>query len=122
MASGDPQDLELIRQATRDLARRFDLGYWREKDKKGEYPGSSSPLSPTEGWLGAMIPEEYGGLGKLGLTESAVMMGEIAASGSGLSGGSAIHSYSLPAARFCGMARRRWRSVSTCPSWPAAGC
>jgi hypothetical protein len=44
-----------------------------------------------------MIPEEYGGLG-LGLTESAVMMEEVAASGAGMSGASAIHFYVFPPA------------------------
>jgi hypothetical protein len=47
------------------------------------------------GWLGAMIPEEYGGLG-LGLTESAVMLHEVAASGAGTSGASALHFYIFP--------------------------
>jgi alkylation response protein AidB-like acyl-CoA dehydrogenase len=42
-----------------------------------------------------MIPEEYGGLG-LGLTESAVMLHEVAASGAGTSGASAIHFYIFP--------------------------
>jgi acyl-CoA dehydrogenase len=45
--------------------------------------------------LGAMIPEEYGGLG-LGLTESAIMLTEVAASGAGMSGASAIHFYIFP--------------------------
>jgi hypothetical protein len=37
----DTSDLELIRQTTGELARKFDLDYWRQKDKKSEYPGSS---------------------------------------------------------------------------------
>jgi NAD(P)-dependent dehydrogenase (short-subunit alcohol dehydrogenase family) len=45
-----------------------------------------------------MIPEEYGGLG-LDLTESAIMMTEVAASGAGMSGASR-----RPARRW-----RRWR-------------
>jgi alkylation response protein AidB-like acyl-CoA dehydrogenase len=43
------------------------------------------------------ITEEYGGLG-LGLTESAIMMEEVAASGAGMSGASAIHFYVFPPA------------------------
>ncbi|MFC7010847.1 acyl-CoA dehydrogenase family protein [Streptomyces viridiviolaceus] len=90
-------DLELIRKTVRELARKFDYGYWREKDKKGEYPWEFVKAFADGGWLGAMIPEEYGGLG-LGLTESAVMMTEIAQSGAGMSGGSAIHFYVFPPA------------------------
>ena len=97
MTSTDERDLDLVRKSARELARRFDLGYWREKDKKGEYPWEFVKTFADAGWLGAMIPEEYGGLG-LGLTESAIMMTEVAASGAGMSGASAIHFYVFPPA------------------------
>jgi acyl-CoA dehydrogenase len=97
MTSTDDRDLDLVRRSARELARRFDLGYWREKDKKGEYPWEFVKAFADGGWLGAMIPEEYGGLG-LGLTESAIMMSEVAASGAGMSGASAIHFYVFPPA------------------------
>lgn len=93
--TSDTTDLELIRKASRDLARRFDLEYWREKDKKVEYPWEFVKAFAAGGWLGAMIPEEYGGLG-LGITESAVMLHEVAASGAGTSGASALHFYIFP--------------------------
>jgi hypothetical protein len=91
----DDSDLELIRKTTRELSRRFDLEYWREKDKKAEYPWEFVKAFADGGWLGAMIPEEYGGLG-LGLTESAIMLHEVAASGAGTAGASAIHFYIFP--------------------------
>ncbi|MFF1690163.1 MULTISPECIES: acyl-CoA dehydrogenase family protein [unclassified Streptomyces] len=97
MATTELSDLDLIRKTVRELSRKFDYGYWREKDKKGEYPWEFVKAFADGGWLGAMIPEEYGGLG-LGLTESAVMMTEIAQSGAGMSGGSAIHFYVFPPA------------------------
>ncbi|MDT3444912.1 MULTISPECIES: acyl-CoA dehydrogenase family protein [unclassified Pseudofrankia] len=93
--TSDADDLELIRKTTRDLARRFDLEYWRRKDKNAEYPWEFVQAFAEGGWLGAMIPEAYGGLG-LGLTESAVMLHEVAASGAGTSGASAIHFYIFP--------------------------
>jgi acyl-CoA dehydrogenase len=97
MSSTDDRDLDLVRKSVRELARRFDLGYWRQKDKKEEYPWEFVHAFADAGWLGAMIPEEYGGLG-LGLTESAIMMCEVAASGAGMSGASAIHFYVFPPA------------------------
>lgn len=97
MTSADPRDLELIRKSTRELARRFDLGYWRQKDKQEEYPWEFVRAFAEGGWLGAMIPEEYGGIG-LGLAESAIMLTEIAGSGAGMSGASAIHFYVFPPA------------------------
>ncbi|WP_426518153.1 acyl-CoA dehydrogenase family protein [Diaminobutyricibacter sp. McL0618] len=90
-------NIEIVRQATRDLARRFDNDYWLEKDRNHEYPWDFIKAFADGGWLGAMIPEEYGGIG-LGLQEAAVMMNEIAASGAGMSGGSAIHFYVFPPA------------------------
>jgi acyl-CoA dehydrogenase len=71
----DASDLEIVRKATRELSRRFDLEYWRDKDKKGQYPWEFVRAFAEGGWLGTMIPEEYGGIG-LGLTASAVMLGE----------------------------------------------
>ncbi|RYE41535.1 MAG: acyl-CoA dehydrogenase [Hyphomicrobiales bacterium] len=91
----DTDQLELIKKTVGELARKFDLEYWREKDKKGEYPWEFVKAFADGGWLGAMIPEEYGGLG-LGLAESAVMMHEIAASGAGTGGASAVHFYIFP--------------------------
>ncbi|MBA3741432.1 acyl-CoA dehydrogenase family protein [Sporichthya sp.] len=83
-------DLELIRKTVRGLANRFTLDYWREKDQTGTYPWEFIRAFAEGGWMGAMIPEEYGGLG-LGLTESGVMLHEIALSGAGTGGVSAIH-------------------------------
>jgi alkylation response protein AidB-like acyl-CoA dehydrogenase len=95
MTVKDPGDLELVRKASRELARRFDYEYWREKDRKSEYPWEFVKVFAEGGWLGAMIPEEYGGLG-LGVTESGIMLHEVAASGAGTGGASAIHFYIFP--------------------------
>ena len=32
------RDLDLVRTSVRELAGRFDLGYWRQRDKQAEYP------------------------------------------------------------------------------------
>lgn len=88
------EDLELIRKTTREIASKFDLEYWRQKDKDHEYPWEFVKAFADGGWLGAMIPEEYGGIG-LGLKESAVMLHEIGYSG-GTGGASAIHFYIFP--------------------------
>jgi hypothetical protein len=88
-------DLEEVRTAVRDLASRFDLRYWRERDREGSYPWEFVRAFADAGWLGIMVPEEYGGLG-LGITEAAVMLHEVAASGAGMSGASAVHFYIFP--------------------------
>ncbi|WKN61014.1 acyl-CoA dehydrogenase family protein (plasmid) [Rhodococcus opacus] len=89
--------VDVVRKATRELARSFDLEYWRQKDKKAEYPREFVKAFADGGWLGLIIPEEYGGLG-LGMTEAAVMLYEISASGAANSGASAIHFSIFPPA------------------------
>src|SRR5204863_333664 len=42
------------------------------------------------GWLGIVIPEEYGGTG-LGILEASLMLEEVAASGACMNGASALH-------------------------------
>jgi acyl-CoA dehydrogenase len=106
MSDPGESTIDIVRKATRELARKFGYGYWRERDKLGEYPWEFVTAFAQGGWLGALIPEEYGGLG-LGLAECGVMMQEIAASGAGASGGSAVHFYLFPPPRSSATARRR---------------
>ena len=77
------------------LARSFSLDYWLEKDRKAEYPCEFVRAFAQAGWLGMIIPEEYGGSG-LGVTEAALMLHEICAAGAGTTGASPIHFYMFP--------------------------
>ena len=86
---------ELIRKEVAALARSFSLDYWLEKDRKHQYPHEFVKAFAENGWVGLMIPEAYGGAG-LGVTEAAIMLHEICASGAGTSGASPIHFYCFP--------------------------
>jgi alkylation response protein AidB-like acyl-CoA dehydrogenase len=86
---------ELIKKEVGALARTFSPDYWLEKDRKHEYPWEFVKAFAAGGWLGMIIPEEYGGSG-LGVTEAALMLGEICAAGAGTSGASPIHFYMFP--------------------------
>jgi acyl-CoA dehydrogenase len=86
---------ELIRKEVAALARSFSLDYWLEKDRKGEFPWDFVKAFAQGGWLGTIIPEEYGGSG-LGVTEAAILLHEICAAGAGTSGASPIHFYVFP--------------------------
>src|SRR6201997_5756181 len=97
MSDTEESTVDVVRKATAELARSFGHEYWRNKDKHGEYPWEFVRAFADGGWLGALIPEEYGGLG-LGIAESGVMMQEIAASGAGASGASAVHFSLFPPA------------------------
>src|SRR5919206_1884231 len=86
---------EMIRKEVATLARSFSLDYWLEKDRKHEYPWDFVKAFAKAGWLGAIVPEAFGGSG-LGVTEAAILLHEICAAGAGTSGASPIHFYVFP--------------------------
>ena len=69
-----------IREEIRRVCREFPDAYWREVDRKREYPESFVRKLTELGWLAALIPEEYGGTG-LGITEASIILEEINRSG-----------------------------------------
>ncbi len=81
---------ESIREAIARLCAPFDADYWLRKDREGGFPDDFHRALADAGWLGIAMPEAHGGAG-LGITEAALMMQTIAATGAGLSGASAIH-------------------------------
>jgi acyl-CoA dehydrogenase len=71
-----PAELDAIRGAVRDLCNRFPMTYWRDLDRRDEYPTEFVQAMTDAGWLAALIPEEYGGAG-LGVSEASVILEEI---------------------------------------------
>src|SRR5688500_2248875 len=69
-----------LREAIRDLCRRFPDEYFRKIDAERGYPEAFVDALTEAGWLAALIPQEYGGAG-LGLAEASVIMEEINRSG-----------------------------------------
>jgi acyl-CoA dehydrogenase len=84
------EDQEAIRSAVRDLAGAFDDTYWLECDSQHAFPWEFYEAFAKGGWLGIAVPEEYGG-GGLGITEAALLLEEVAASGAAMSGCSSMH-------------------------------
>ena len=69
--------------------RRHD--YWSALRPGAPLPvGRSTTRWPTGGWIGIAIPEQYGGGGQ-GITEAAIVLDRVAASGAGMNGSSALH-------------------------------
>ena len=79
-----------MRLAIDKICARFGDDYWLARDRDGKFPDEFHRALAADGWLGVCIPQAYGGSG-LGITEAAVMMQTIAASGAGFSGASAVH-------------------------------
>jgi len=63
-----------------ELSRRFTDDYWRELDQKRGYPEEFVQAMTKAGYLSALIPEEYGGLG-LGITEGSIILEVVNRSG-----------------------------------------
>ena len=81
---------EQIRDAIERVCAPFDADYWLRKDQEGGFPDDFHQALAASGWLGIAMPEAYGGAG-LGISEAALMMHTISATGAGLSGASAVH-------------------------------
>src|SRR2546428_9427588 len=86
---------ELIRKEVSALARSFPPEYWLEKDTKAEYPFEFVKAFAQAGWLGVIVPEEYGGSG-LGVADAALLLHDIPASGAGARGCSAVPRCTVP--------------------------
>ncbi len=84
------EDQLQMRESARALSARFDGPYWRRCDQEGRFPQEFWDACAEAGFLGVMIPEQYGGSG-LGLTEACLILQEIAASQAGMDGSSAVH-------------------------------
>ncbi|HUE19275.1 MAG TPA: acyl-CoA dehydrogenase family protein, partial [Stellaceae bacterium] len=73
-------DFPDIRVAVRRICDGFPGSYWRRCEEKQDYPSDFVEVLIKAGYLGALIPEEYGGAG-LSLRAAAVILEEIHASG-----------------------------------------
>ena len=86
----EPEDHADIREGVRRVCSKFPDAYWRDHDENHEFPDEFYAAMAEGGWIGIAIPEEYGGGGR-GITEAALVLEEVAASGAAMNGCSAIH-------------------------------
>ena len=73
-------ELSAIRASVAALCARFPGEYWRELDRERAYPTAFVEAMTREGFLGALIPEAYGGSG-LGLVAATAILQEVHKSG-----------------------------------------
>ena len=84
------EDQRALVAAIERLCEDFPIDHWREHDDSAVFPHEFHRAVAQSGWLGIAMPEAQGGAG-LGITEAALMMRAISASGAGMSGASAVH-------------------------------
>ena len=81
MSAASDSDLHRdLRRAVADLCRRYPDSYWRELDRREAYPDEFVRTLTEAGYLGALIPEDYGGAG-LGVQEASIILEEVNRSG-----------------------------------------
>ncbi len=73
-------DLEEIKRSVRAICNKFGEDYWKELDHSSGYPSEFVAELTASGFLGCLIPTEYGGAG-LGLLEACAILEEISRSG-----------------------------------------
>ena len=71
-----PDEHQAIRSAVRELCAAYPSAYWRELDRHKGYPTDFVRALTEAGWLGALIPTEFGGAG-LGIAEAAIILEEV---------------------------------------------
>lgn len=84
------EDQRSLVAAIERLCEDFPIDYWRDHDDRAVFPHEFHRAVADSGWLGIAMPEAQGGAG-LGITEAALMMRAISASGAGMSGASSVH-------------------------------
>ncbi len=84
------EEQQLIQSEIQNICSDFDSEYWQERDRNAEYPMDFVQALGEHGWLGTVIPEEYGGAG-LDTLEAAIILEEITASGAGFNGSMSCH-------------------------------
>ena len=75
-----PRHDSAIRDEVAKLCARFPGEYWRDLDARRAYPTEFVTALTEAGYLGALIPEQYGGAG-LGLAEASEILETIHAEG-----------------------------------------
>src|SRR5215217_6006938 len=71
---------ERLRAEVQALCTTFPGDYWRTLDRERAYPERFVQALTEAGYLSALIPKDYGGLG-LGVTEASIVLEEINRSG-----------------------------------------
>ena len=69
-----------LRRGVREVCARFPNEYWRDLDAERRYPEEFVAAMTESGYLGALIPREYGGMG-LDLSAACAILEEVNRSG-----------------------------------------
>ena len=83
-------ELVSIRQEAERLCAPFDDDYWSRHDEGHEFPWDFYHAFAEQGWMGILVPEQYGGAG-LGTLHAGALLGAVAASAGAQNAASTLH-------------------------------
>lgn len=83
-------DQEAIAEGVDRVCSKFDDTYWSNCDTEHRFPWEFYDEMAKGGWVGILIPEEYGGGGR-GIMDGTTVLNRVAASGAAMNGSSALH-------------------------------
>lgn len=84
----------ILRKSVSDFMTEFSDDYFREQDRKEEFPRELWNKIAAQGWFGVNVPEKYDG-SEFGIYEASVLAHQIAASGAGITGGNLFNIVSM---------------------------
>ena len=76
----DTESYQLLREGVRELCARFPGTYWQALEEDHSYPTEFVQAMTEAGYLGALIPEKYGG-SEVTMTEASIILEEVNRSG-----------------------------------------
>ena len=77
---------KMVVSSAKEIAEKFNLEYWREKDRKHEFPVEFWDALAKAGFVGMILPEEYGG-GGMGLLDLTLATETLGSEACGIGGG-----------------------------------
>lgn len=83
-------DRRAVAAAVDAVCTGFDDDYWSRCDTGHRFPWEFYEAMAAAGWVGVAIPQRWGGGGG-GITDAAVVLNRVAASGAAMNGSSALH-------------------------------
>jgi acyl-CoA dehydrogenase len=86
----EDENHQLIAEGVGRVCAGFDDAYWSGCDEDHRFPWEFYRDMAEGGWVGMCIPERFGGGGR-GISDAAVMMRTVAASGAAMNGCTALH-------------------------------
>ena len=84
------EELQAIYDEASKIAAVYDDDYWASHDEKHEFPWEFYNAFAEQGWIGILVPEQYGGAG-LGTLHAGVLLNAVAHSAGAQNAASTLH-------------------------------